>query len=391
MFKKVQNLRIGIISQTPAVAGAEQYMLSLMKEFTKERHIIYFATNNELFKKLANKFTKDTYTIPVILDIIGNIRGLIKSIIYLPYAIIFYSRLLRTYKKKGVNVILMSGFSEKMLVTFLSVFFRLPVVWIEYGRLTTIFKRNFYLPKVIYRFLNKIPKYVIIPTLNTKQSLITDAKTPLARLRLISCGIDFSTNQFANNKELKKKYKGKIVIGNVSRLTKEKGQQFIIEAAPRILEVFPNAAFLLVGEWWDKELAYFQELIKKHNLVGKIELLGFVDDVNPYYSLFDVFLFPTVWELEGFGLVSIEAIKHKVPVIASDIPPVNEIIINNKTGILVMSGDSNALADAVIVLLKDKKKQYFLVNNAYADARRKYDIKESGAKTIEVLYNSISK
>src|SRR5438876_108719 len=137
--------------QSPDMGGAETYMLSLVKYFLKEDVKIFLASNKEKFLERAKEYPINTSEIPFILDIMGNYRGLIKSILLFPSALFFYIKLLKRYKDNHVDVILMSGFTEKLFVTYLSVFFQIPVVWIEYGRLETIFRRNFSLPKIAYQ------------------------------------------------------------------------------------------------------------------------------------------------------------------------------------------------------------------------------------------------
>lgn len=217
--KKIENkLKIGIIMQSPDIGGAEMYMLSLINYFLINKNSVIAASNKEKFLNRAKKYSVKTYEIPMILDITGNYRGLIKSILLLPYALYYYSHLLQAFKKEKVSVILMSNFSEKLLVTFLSSFYKIPVVWIEYGRLETVFKRNFYIPKIIYRLLVGIPYSIIVPSKNTMDSLIVDARASLAKLSLIPLGItDNQNKKKVQNTELMK-LKNKIIIGNVSRI-----------------------------------------------------------------------------------------------------------------------------------------------------------------------------
>src|SRR3989344_6481227 len=115
-------MKIAIIQQAPDIGGAEVFTELLMQGLSNKGHKIYFATNFEKFISLVKVYSIKLYRIPIILDFIGNYRGLIKSILYLPIATVYYLKLMSDLKKEGVRVILMSGFSEKMLVTILSLF-----------------------------------------------------------------------------------------------------------------------------------------------------------------------------------------------------------------------------------------------------------------------------
>jgi glycosyltransferase involved in cell wall biosynthesis/predicted SAM-dependent methyltransferase len=379
-FKR-RPLVIGIIQQTPDLGGAESYMNSLVLKWLKLGTTVYLATNLKRYAKLYPKEVSIDL-VPYIIDINGNWKGLVKSFILLPLITIYYARLLRKYKAKKVDVLLASNFSDKLLVTFLSVFYRIPIVWIEYGRLHTVFKRNFYFPKVIYRLFKNIPKKVIVPSRNTHESLIIDARVSLSKLVLIPCGVEIPS-QKKSKINLSKKISGKYVIGNISRMTKEKGQEVIIKSAPHILKIIPNAVFILVGDGPDR--SYFESLIKKANLENYFILPGFAEDVKDYYSLMDVFVFPTIWEMEGFGLVSIESMMHAVPVVASNIRPVSEIIDDYQTGILFNPGNPQDLSKKVIELYLNHTLRKKVIKLARKKAHEKYNIESISHEIYEIL------
>lgn len=389
MLDSKQKLTIGIIQQTPGVGGAETYMFSLINEFLKNENKILFATNNSQFSEMVSVLPVVNYRIPVLLDVIGNIRGLIKAIFYLPYAVIFYIGLLHIYKKQNVNVILMSGFSEKMLVSFLSLFFHIPVVWIEYGRLKLIFKRNFYLPKLLYICLQSIPKTIIVPTHFMSSALQNDAKISDTHITVIPCGIDIKGWSAKKIHVNRPEWKNKIIIGNVSRLMREKGQDILIKSIPYVLKKHKNIMCVIIGEGYDEE--YLKRLVQSLKLTQYVEVNGYIDDLKSYYSAMDLFVFPTRWELEGFGIVMLEAMIMKVPIIATKFGPVPEIIDNNRTGILVPAGDEKKLAEAIIELIENQQKRKHLAEHAYHKVVSSYDIQEISKKILSILFDASGK
>lgn len=372
-----RKLHIAVIQQTPDLGGAETYMYSLMKAFKEEGHQVELATNLEKFKDYCNDLGIKVIRIPIILDIIGNYRGLIKSILYLPYALFFYSSLLREYRRRKVDVILMSGFSEKLLVTFLSRIYRIPVVWIEYGRLDSIVKRNFSIPYFLYKFLQKYAKKIITASVFTKNSLIKDLSIPEEHIVVIPCGIEIP--------ELRKKKSMKDnVIGCVSRLTREKGQQVLIKAMPLILKTIPNAQLMIIGQGPDK--IYFESLVYELNLEKNIKILGYVDNLNEYYASMDLFVFPTIWGLEGFGLVSVEAMAYELPVVASNLGPVPEIVKDNVTGILIPPNNVEALANAVTRLLSDGKTREIMGKRGRELVKREFTLSVASNRILDLFY-----
>lgn len=370
--------------QSPDMGGAETYMLSLIDSFQKRGHIVLVASNKEKFLTHAQKLVENTYEVPFILDIIGNWKGLVKSTLRLPYALYYYYRLLSRFKQNDVDVILMSGFSEKMLVTLLSPLFKLPVVWLEYGSLTTIFPRNFYLPKIAYWYCLRYVKHIIVPCLHTQKSLVKDIPQLKELLVMIPCGIVLHKQK--TSQSIKKQYPNTLIIGCVSRLTREKGQDVLLGAVPQIIKEIPNALFLIIGEGPDK--TYYQKLVKTLHIEKYVQILGFVKNLDEYYDAMDIFVFPTVWELEGFGLVIPEAMLHKIAVIGSNIGPVPETIDHGKTGIIVRPHDSNALAHAIVQLAKNAMLRIQYGEAGYKKVVELYDIEKVSAKILNILYNA---
>jgi len=177
-----------------------------------------------------------------------------------------------------------------------------------------------------------------------------------------------------------------------ARFSSEKGVEVLVNALPAILQVFPIAvvhyARPLVKEIGEEK--YFRKLIP---LIEEYEREGhwkFLDGLNPdqmaaYYPNIDVFLVPSLNSTESFGLVQIEAMINGIPVIASDLPGVRQPVETFRMGKVVPIGDSPALANAVIEVLKNKKA--FIQP---ADPIRKKFMPDTVAQEYESLFATIS-
>jgi len=151
------------------------------------------------------------------------------------------------------------------------------------------------------------------------------------------------------------------VIGMAARFASEKGVEVLVNALPIILKAFPKAvvhfARPLVKEIGEEK--YFKKLIP---LIEKYEREGhwkFFDGLTPekmaaYYPNIDVLLVPSLNSTESFGLVQIEAMINGVPVVASDLPGVRQPVETFRMGKVVPIGDPEALAKAVIEVLRNK-------------------------------------
>lgn len=139
-----------------------------------------------------------------------------------------------------------------------------------------------------------------------------------------------------------------VVIGMACRLVEQKGVSYALRAFRQIAERFPAAQMVIAG---DGPLRSRLET-EAHPVRERVHFLGWRDDVAQLMPAFDVFLMPSLWE--GFGLAALEAMAQRVPVIASAVSSLPEIVISGETGLLVPARDVHALADALATLLDDR-------------------------------------
>jgi len=93
-------------------------------------------------------------------------------------------------------------------------------------------------------------------------------------------------------------------------------------------------------------------LAKELNVLEYVDFLGYVDDINAYYEYCDLFILPS--KKEGFGIVYLEAMQYKKPVIAVNYGGPTDVIIDKKTGFMCEYNNINCLADKLIYLYKNK-------------------------------------
>lgn len=134
------------------------------------------------------------------------------------------------------------------------------------------------------------------------------------------------------------------VIGHMGAFTKEKGQDVAVAAAGLIQSSLPRARFVLAGDG-----ALLAEI--RRSAPGNVIFPGFVGDHAAFFSALDVFIMPS--RSEAWGLAALEALAYGVPVIASDIGGLPEIIEPGDGGLLIPPGDPAALAQAILVAALD--------------------------------------
>ena len=146
------------------------------------------------------------------------------------------------------------------------------------------------------------------------------------------------------------------LIGFIGRIHPEKGLEYLVRAAKEIIEVVPEVRFLIVGDTALGKEEYqkrMRDLSAELGLAGKILFLGYRKEVVEIIAALDILVLPSL--REPFGLVSLEAMAIKKPVIATNTGGSPEVVIDGKTGLLVPPRDSGALFSAIIRLLKDKE------------------------------------
>lgn len=141
------------------------------------------------------------------------------------------------------------------------------------------------------------------------------------------------------------------VVGFVGRLTADKGLPELLEAFAGILREQPDAYLLLVG-WFDASEDAL-ELSIRSRVEGhpRVILTGFVPDTAPYYRAMDVMVLPS-WR-EGFPNAILEAAASGIPVVATDCTGSRDAVVHELTGLLVPTGQPDAIRDACLNLLRD--------------------------------------
>lgn len=161
-----------------------------------------------------------------------------------------------------------------------------------------------------------------------------------------------------------------IVLGLAGRVAREKGYEYLIEALPMILEAFPNARVVHAGAWKSVigEEAYQARITEMASGFGdKWMSTGYLSDEDflAFFAACDVLVFSSLNSTESFGIVQIEALSQGTPIVASDLPGVRQPVLQTGMGKIVPIRDSQALASAIIDILRanvDGKRRDIPVN-----------------------------
>ncbi|MFA6572160.1 MAG: glycosyltransferase family 4 protein [Bacteroidota bacterium] len=250
----------------------------------------------------------------------------------------------------------------------------LKVIWFRNIRLIFHEHGEIFQCHFLYDFFMRLSKRQvnrIIAVSNTTQSeLIKKAGIQERKIVVLPNFVDlnkFNRNNINWNLEEEKEKLGikkdEFVIGFVGRLEKVKGCEYLIKSLPYLN--FPYKV-LVAGDGSERE--DLEILAKTLGIDDKVIFLGYRDNVVLIYPLLDILVVPSL--SESLGLSVIEAQAMSVPVIASNIGGLGELVINKKNGILFESKNYVNLAEKIVLLKKDIVLKEVMIKNAYNDIRK---------------------
>ena len=140
----------------------------------------------------------------------------------------------------------------------------------------------------------------------------------------------------------------KTVVGTIAELHRNKGLEYLVDAAALACKSRPNSLFLVVGE--GEERLRLEEQIKSLDIESNFKLVGYAEDANQYLKAFSLFVLPSI--KEGLPYTILEAGSASLPVVATIVGGIPEIITDMKSGILVQPKKSGELAHAISFLIE---------------------------------------
>lgn len=179
---------------------------------------------------------------------------------------------------------------------------------------------------------------------------LSELRVPASRVRVIPRGVE--TAPVAPDPEVRERLglppKSRLVV-NIGRQAAQKGQRFLLEAFDLLAHDEPNAHLIVLGREGDASDELRTQLAAC-TARDRVHFLGFRPDARSVLRAADVFLFSSL--MEGLGTAVLEAMAAQVPVVAFDIPPVNEITDSGRVAHLVPVGDAGALGKAALAVLR---------------------------------------
>lgn len=390
-FIKVEKIpppkKIVYLNQTLGLGGAEIFMADLLSELNDQNFNVICITSHQSFQEILKKQNLNTSLFPLVIDLIGNWKGLIKALYLWPRGIWLYHQAI--INNLDADLFLFSGFTEKIFGTWIAKLHSKPVVWIEFGPLESVLNKFFYLPKILYYLVKNIPEKIIVPSTHTAEHLTSKTHVDLSKIQIIPCGRrvnnrDLQSPNRTNRSKLKSNTR---TITCISRLEPGKGQDILIRAFAHISSKVDNLKLKIVGE--GDFLTTLRQQVQTLKLQDKVEFTGRVKSTWQEIQQADLCVFPSIWALEGFGMVVIEVLAMGKPIVAFNHKPVNEILTDKVTALLANSGDEQNLADNITLLLNNSQLAKKIASNGKYFFQENYKIENIAKKYQQVLTASL--
>jgi len=243
-----------------------------------------------------------------------------------------------------------------------------------------------HLRRFVDPFVRQVMKRAAAVIVTSKRYL--DSSEELAGFRdkchVVPLGIDveaFETEKSAEVRAIHEKYGPRLIVA-VGRLVPYKGFEFLLQAMTDI-----DATLLLIGTGpLQKQL---EIAVERLGIADRVQLLGHVEDIVPYYHASQMLVLPSVSRAESFGLVQLEAMAAGIPVVNTEIDSgVPEVSLHGVTGITVPPEDQKALAHAVTFLLDHEKTRLMYGQAALLRAREEFSVQRMAESTLRV-YESV--
>lgn len=299
--------------------------------------------------------------------VVANRHGKWALPVFIPYVI-----LKTIFTARKYDVILLGDGALSVIGYFLKLFSRKPVACIVHG-LDVTYSNRIYKKFWVGLFMHRIDRFIAVGNETINQG--KNRGLPASKFTFIPNGTSTSESITQYTRHDLEKFTGEKIHGPIlltlGRLVKRKGIAWFIENVLRKLD--EDIIYIIAGE--GKEKDHILEIIRKYSLQKRVFLVGRVTETEKemLYRTADLFIQPNIQvagDMEGFGLVVLEAAAHGLVVIAARLEGLIDAIHHGENGYLVREQDADEYLQYIKTVLDDPEKQ-----KAFGLQAREYVIK----------------
>ncbi|MFA7572219.1 MAG: glycosyltransferase family 4 protein [Lutispora sp.] len=382
----MENRKVAHVITSLAIGGAQENTIFTYNHHNKEKFKVYLLSGRsncfvceDYINQLKNE--ENVCFIKTMQNPIHPIKDMIALI-----------EIYKFFKKNKIDIVHTHSSKAGVLGRIAAKLAGVPIIvhtvhgWSFHDRMNIVNKYIYILiEKLCARFTNKI---ITVTNIDIEKGLAKKIGTKCLYTTIRS-GIDFNKLNDAyiyKTNQLKDIYNGKIIIGTVARISKQKNLLDFIKVAEKMLEKRSDLQYVIIGDGpLRKQL---ENYINNRKLNDSITLLGQRIDVYNLIQEFDIFLLTSLWE--GLPRVIPEAMYCKIPVIANKVDGVAEIIKDGFNGFTTKPHDIHDACSKIELLLNDEKLRERIVKNAFETIYPDF-CAHNMVTQIENLYETLSR
>lgn len=360
----MDNKKILYLTRTMGIGGTEKVIMQLCNNFNSKFEKVIVCScggvhEDELEKKKIKHYKISDMDDKNIINIIKNIKIIIDII-----------------KQENINIVHTHHRMAAFYMSIIKLFVNVKFIHTAHNTFTD--------KKILTRLALGKAEVVAVGN-KVKENLCHFYGIVESKVTVIYNGIEENLEPIRNVEEISKYIeKGYYTVGNIGRLSEQKGMEYYIKSIPDILKINNKIIFYIIGEG-DKKNELLK-LVSNLNIQENVKFLGYRDDVINIMKQLDLIVLSSLWE--GLPLTPIEAFSVRKTIIATAVDGTSEIVINNYNGKLIRPKSSKDISESVIELFFNSNQKSRFEINAYKMFKDKFSIERFNDK-YEEFYNCI--
>ena len=363
----------------PTVGGITTFITGILEsELNRKYKFITFGTERPTFGIVRDV---GDYTLLFRVGLPCLVKSIISTISHLlmfPFVLIMKSPNL-----VHIHTSTYWSFWENAVYILVSnLFFKKTIIHIHGGAFNKFYKDSNYLVKFLMEKILNLPDRVI--ALSPKWKKFFTDLLPQNKIVVLGNFVNFSRYaQFKRKVDPPKDIIKVLFIGGAQ--AKTKGIYDILKAISTIVRQHENICFVFVG---CANISKLDIISKREEIISHVKILDYVhgDKKIEVFTNSDIFILPSY--SEGFPIAMLEAMAAGLPIIATSVGAIPEVIEDGKNGFLIKTGDYHALAEKILILAKDKKLRQKMGKNNIEKIRKQYG-EEVVIKKLNNVYEKL--
>jgi glycosyltransferase involved in cell wall biosynthesis len=345
-----------MFSNSTVRAGVEEHILELLRGLDRSLFRLHLACPDELLEKFGDDIPKDVQKTAVMIDHLSDIRGAI--------------RLARALRQQEIQILHSHTFRASLFASPIARLSGVPVV-IETSHSCEPWRHGWLKSRyLIDRLAGSCVDSFIAVSSACARHLTENKKLAAGKVRVVHNGCNLAKYDPARPAPAEMRQslglpENAPVLVVLARLEPQKGHHVLLDAMPSVLREFSNAHLVCVGDGALRES--LEKQAERLGIRDSVHFVGYQTNAPDWLALADFTVLPSYYE--GLPLVAIESLAAGRTMVATAVDGTPDVVVDGVTGLTVPAGDSERMAEAICILLRDPS-----LRRTLADSGRRHVI-----------------